>query len=308
MLIEIRKRAVKFFQNRSLILAIVLFVGGCLPLSVFSQQTNPKEILQTLNLNVSKGKIEIHFAAGYEHRAKEVRPLIEEMIDFYQERLDLRQQFSVAILTKEQWTKNLGLIPYGLPFVRDNVAFLPATNDGAITAGAIAMRPIVSAATKKKIRDSGYDFDAAAMKFTDIIGLHELGHVYTHAYGIEPGSKWFTEFLASYFAYAFLQERRPKLARLFIVMAADVYFDGLKSPQFTRLADFERLYLGVGVDNYAWFQGKFLVLGSKVYRKQKLKVLINLKAADIGNNVEFEALEKVSPGIKKWADELKLTD
>src|SRR5262245_44529789 len=201
---------------------------------------------------------------------------------------------------------------YSLPFVRNNIAFLPATNDGVITAGVIALKPNVSATTLKIIKQSGYDFERGAMKLTDLIALHELGHVYTSAYGIKPPTRWFPEFLASYFAYAFLKEKHPKLADLFQAMATGGYIEGLKNPEHTSLEDFERIFVGVGVDNFAWYQRKFLQKAAQIYDAKKLTFLADVKRAfpldekgAVTPEVALERLEKISPGITAWAKSLK---
>jgi hypothetical protein len=265
-----------------------------------------------MNLPVTTGKITVYYASRYEKRAAEVRPLVEEAMEFYERKLNVKQVFSVAIVTREQWTKHIQDIPYGLPFVSDNIAFLPATNDGVITAGAIAMKPNVSATTLKRIKRSGYDFETGAMKFTDLIALHELGHVYTPAYGIKSPTKWFHEFLAQYFVYAFLKEKHPRLADLFQAVATDVYIEGLKNPQHTSLEDFERLYSGVGADNYAWYQGKFLQKAAQIYDANKLTFLADVKRAfpldekgEITQEVALERLENISLGITAWSKSLK---
>jgi hypothetical protein len=293
------------------------FILNIIALAVFAaplhaQQPTAQQIVQSLNLPVSKGKITIYHADGYGKRATEVRPLVEEMMAFYEKRLRVKQDFAVAILTREQWTKSLPpFLPYGLPFVRDNIAFLPATNDGAVTAGAIALKPSATPALLKKIEQTGYDFESAAMKFTDLIGLHELGHVYTLAYGIKPPTRWFNEFLASYFAYAFLKAKHPKLATLMQAMAGDAYIDAV-NPKYTTLEDFERFYSNVGVDNYSWYQAKFLQKGVQVYGTQKLEFLSAVKKAfpadekqQVTQSATLERLEKISPGITQWFKSLK---
>lgn len=292
------------------------FILGLVVLTVFvvplqAQQTTVLQEVQSMNLPVAKGKITVYYATGYEKRAAEVRPLVEEMMAFYEKKLALKQDFTVAILTKEQWKEHIPMLPFGLPFVKENVAFLPATNDGVVTAGAIALKTSASPATLEKIKQSGYDFDTGAMKFTDLIGLHELGHVYTLAYGIKPPNRWFNEFLASYFAYAFLREKHPKLARLMQAMATDVYADGVK-PKYTSFADFERLYSGVGIANYGWYQGKFVEKGSQIYDAKKLTFLADVKKAfpldekeKVTPEVTLERLEKISPGITEWSKSLK---
>src|SRR5262245_36339574 len=98
-----------------------IFLGFALTVSALpskSQQTTLLQEIQSMNLPVDKGKITVYYASGYEKRAAEVRPLIEEGMGFYERSLNLNQEFSVAILTREQWTKLIQTpiqgIPYGL--------------------------------------------------------------------------------------------------------------------------------------------------------------------------------------------------
>ena len=303
----------RYFSWLSFVLGLIFVTGFVVPLQ--AQQTTVLQEVQKMNLRSDKGKITVYYASGYEKRAADVRSLVEEMVSFYEKKLALKEDFSVAILTEEQWAKYtpkyLPVLPYGLPFVEENVAFLPADNKGAVTVGAMALIASVLPATLKKIKQSGYDFDEGAMKFTDLIGLHELGHVYTVAYGIKPSNKWFNEFLASYFAYAFLREKHPKLAKLMQAMATDVYNNAIK-PEHTSFADFERLYLGVGVANYGWYQGKFVEKGAQIYDTQKLSFLADVKKAfpaeekeKVSEETTLERLEKISPGITQWSNNLK---
>jgi hypothetical protein len=275
-----------------------------------SQQTTLQKV-QSMKLPVADGKLKVYYAAGYENRISETRPLVEEAMDFYQKKLNVKEEFSIAILTREQWTKHLEGMPYGLPFVDERIAFFPATNDGVITAGAIAMKPNVSGMTLNKIKRCGFDFESGAMKFTDLIALHELGHVYVTAYGLKAPTKWLNEFLAQYFTHAFLKETHPKLADLFDAMATDVYIEGLKNPQHTSLEDFERLYSGVGADNYAWYQGKFLQEAVQIYAANKLKFFADIKnafpldeAGEIPPQVALKRLEKVNRDLARWGNSL----
>src|SRR5262249_46015372 len=117
---------------------------------------------------------------------------------------------------------------------------------------------------------------------------------------------------ANYFANAFLKEKHPKLANLMLAMATGVYIEGQKNPQHTSLEDFERLYAGVGVDNFAWYQCKFWQKGAQIYDAKKLTFLADVKRmfpldekGAVTPEVALERLEKISPGITAWATSLK---
>jgi hypothetical protein len=110
-----------------------------------------------------------------------------------------------------------------------------------------------------------------------------MGHLYAHAYGIDtwPEQKWLAEFIATYLAYAFMKNSRPKLARIWEVMT-----DSLAERQgykYTTLADFENLYIQVGTENYGWYQARFQQLVSKVFEKMGMTFIHALKKIMIKN-------------------------
>src|SRR5262249_2299834 len=150
--------------------------------------------------------------------------LIEESLGFYEKKLDIKAQFSVAVLTRPEWEQVEKGTPYGLPSVSPAplVVLLPATHDGVVVESVMGLRGKASPATLAKIRHAGFTVDQGAVKLIDLIGLHELGHVLTLAYGIHPRSPWLNEFLATYFAYAYLHEAKPELANLFVAMTYDL--------------------------------------------------------------------------------------
>ena len=84
----------------SIVFGIIALIVFAAPLQ--AQQKTVLQVIQSLNLPASKGKITIYYADGYEKRAAEVRPLVEEMMEFYEKKLQIKQDFSVAILTKPE--------------------------------------------------------------------------------------------------------------------------------------------------------------------------------------------------------------
>ena len=91
---------------------------------------------------------------------------------------------------------------------------------------------------------TGLSFEQGMREAADDLLYHELGHIYTVAYGIGPPNMWFNEFLANYLMEAYLAEDSPR-SRVFGVARRD-WFITLK-PRYTSLDDLERLYIGVGV-------------------------------------------------------------
>ena len=256
-----------------------------------------------------------YYSPGYKKRAREIQPIIDDAMRFYQKKVGMKMELSLAILDRTQWEK-VSKVPYGLPYVSSapHVAFLPATSDGVIAADIIKAKPFIPADTIRQLQKLGYTYEEATNKLVDLIGLHELGHTYSVAMGIEAGTpnRWFFEFFASYFAYAYLREKQPKLAKVFEIMTAGAAAIGPK-PKYTTLEDFEQLYADVGPGNYNWYQGTFMILVVKTYAAAGIGFIPKATAAFKDDNgskpidVVLDRLEKIAPTFVEWSkDKLRL--
>jgi len=161
------------------------------------------------------------------------------------------------------------------------------------------------------LKDNKTTFEALADQFVDLIGFHELGHKLTDNFGINPPNRWLYEFIASYWSYAYISERRPEWKAVFDLLGRPSEV----RPRNTSLEDFERLYSGV--DDYGWYQGMFESRIREIYPELGLKFLSDLKRSfpQSGDSRTpngppktkmtpaqlLEQLEKIAPGFQKWA-------
>lgn len=307
-------RSIPFSPYLSLLVSYALILTFLIVLPSYAQESTALQRVQHLNNPSFTNKLTVYYSPGYEKRAKELQSMIEEAMGFYERKLKVKVDLNLAVLTQDQWTQ-VRKTPYGLPGFSEspNIAFLPATADGSVTNGVLSLKNSASPATLKKIKSSGYNFEQGAIQFTDLIGLHELGHVYQIGIGLHPRrlNKWFSEFLGSYFAYAYMREKHPKLATLFFAMAADLAAESPR-PTHTSLEDFERLYVKVGPNNYSWYQGKFLQRVAQVYDNKGLSFIAEVEKAFPSAEGEappvdivLQRLEKISPGFLEWSKDLR---
>ena len=230
----------------------LLFLMVLIAIPASAQETTALYRVQSLNNPSALNRIRVYYSPGYEKRALELRAMIEDAMQFYERKLQIKEEINLAVLTPDQW-RQVGLqVPYGVPNVSSSprVIFLPATTNNATTEANLSLKNKVSRQALKMIESSGFTYEEGASKSVDLLGLHELGHMYSTAHGINAANKWLDEFLATYFAYAYLRQRHPKLARLWEGVS-HAYVDSIE-PKHTALEDFERLYFGVGLDNYGW--------------------------------------------------------
>ena len=307
-------RRVPFSPYLSFLVSYALVLGLLLAVPSHAQEMTSLQRVQNLKDPSLTNKITVYYSPGYEKRARELQSMIEEAMGFYERKLKVKVDLNLAVLTQDQWMQ-VRKTPFGLPGFSEspNIAFLPATADGVVTTGTLSLKGNVSPATLKKIKSSGYTFEQGATKLTDLIGLHELGHVYQIRVGLHPRrlNKWLSEFLGSYIAYAYMREKHPKLATLFYAMAADLAAESPR-PKYTSLEDFERLYVKVGPNNYSWYQGKFLQRVAQVYESKKLSFIAEVGKAfpssegeGLPVDVVLERLEKISPGFIEWSKDLR---
>lgn len=261
-----------------------------------------------LGLDSLAGPLPVHYSASFAARAAEVQTTLREGAQFFADSLRLPTEVRVALLSRADWTR-ISQVPYGVPYVQGGVVFIPAAGDGAISDDFLRLEAGASPAVRARVGESGASFAENARRITDLIGYHELGHTYTSAYGIRPHTRWFSEFLATYFAYAFLARMRPPLAHGWeAMMLAKLE---APAPTHTSLADFERLYIRVGPENYNWYQAAFARHAAEVFNAHGLGFVTRVRevfpASDttaLDTDAVLARLEQIHPGFRAWADGL----
>jgi hypothetical protein len=105
---------------------------------------------------------------------------IEDMNAFFQARLGVQRNVVLALLDSKGWTDVTG-DPYGIAVVIGNprVIFMPATSDNP-TFGLIRARKgsIPPEQLRAFLQDNQIPIEAAVSQFVDLVGFHELGHVF----------------------------------------------------------------------------------------------------------------------------------
>jgi len=268
--------------------------------------------LKELGLPTLDGKVPAYYTVGHKQHAEKLQAAIEDMNAFYRDRLGVQASVTLALLDGKDWKSVTG-DDYGLPMVEGGVIFIPATPDnptfGLMNARKEAIPPEQLQAF---LKDNHTTFEAAAADFVDLLGFHELGHVLTENFRIDPQDDWLSEFLANYWSYAFISERKPEWKRVFALLGRPSKI----RPKNTSLEDFERLYSDV--DDYGWYQGMFESRIREIYPQLGLKFLsdlqrelplttANIDRKPVATRMKpaqlLERLEKIAPGFQKWATE-----
>jgi hypothetical protein len=280
----------------------------------------------------STNRITVYFDTKYEKKALKLRAMLEDATAYFDRRLNVKMDFTLAVLDEPQWNrvadtmqrrdvfqlevdKPSGLEPYKLPYgipmssPPPYIIFIPATPDNVVTKNILGSKPRIPQSLIKEIEASGFTYEEAAEMMPDLIGFHEIGHQYSDVYGIHATNQWLREFLASYFAYAFLSEKYPKVARLYLALHETLI--GPVKPKHTSLEDLNNLSTSVGPDNYGWYQAQLLRMVARVYQRKGLSFLSEMRKAfplsekeSISMEVGLQRLEKIYPGFIAWSKDL----
>jgi|GEM_PF-650265 len=274
-----------------------------------SQQTVPlTERIRNLQLDSLYAGVWVDYSRNHKDRAETIGRQIAGSNKYYQESLGIDVDIRVALLDSVDHQRANINIPYGIPFI-DNIVVMPADlSTGAVIESYAPFETTASAEILADLRDAGLSYADANRRMVDLIGLHEIGHAQVTAFGINARQRWFNEFLASYFAYAYMQNIEPANALVWdrVTQAGR---EGHK-PNHTTLDDFNRLYLAVGVNDYTWYQNVFQERIKAVYEEQGLDFLRLVR--ERFSNPEWrpekasellDVLEQIAPGFINWSVE-----
>ena len=238
-----------------------------------------------------QGKISVIYSKTYKVRARTIQKLIEECMEFYKLTFpETKFNLYAMVLSQEDWNKiHLNeFVPYGMPNAHT------------------AINKLFIAADKKavgKLAGEPDNLPDNMLSKFDCIALHEVGHIFLIRYNhTSTQKKWADEFLASYFAICFFEQHKeyPGLPQ-----AGETGY----TPKYRTLADFERLYSKVGVQNYGWYQGQFQNLAYELYPKFKtelIKTFIENNSADGKKLDPLVLLQQLAPEITdQWLKRMK---
>jgi hypothetical protein len=319
-------------KRQIIFLAVFIFLFTANPI-LAQQKTLLERVREATKNHSATNKITVYYSPQYEKKALEIRTMLEDAVVYFDNKLKVKMNFTLAVLNEQQWNqvaetmqrrdvftlemeKPSGLEPYKQPYgipmssTPPYIIFLPATADNIPTKNILSVKTNVPASLIKEIEASGFTYEEAAQRMPDLIGFHEIGHQYSDVYGIKATNQWLREFLASYFSYAFLSKKYPKIARLYVALH-ETLIAGNK-PKHTSLEDFNNLSTKVGSQNYGWYQAQLLRMVSNVYKKKGLSFVTEMKKAfpmseksSVSMELGLQRLEKIYPGFIEWSKSLQ---
>jgi len=312
---------VKYSMRRVLALTLCSIAWVYAPAAVSGsgyEDSGRMERIRSLGLKSLPGRMPTFYSPGAEARARYLQGLLGGEVAYYATVFHVRfNPITMAVLNPQQWPSVAGREPYGMPSVDGThpaVFVMPARWE-EVTWMVVPGREHVPPAMLRQALVSGKTWDQVKLEGCDGIGTHEIGHSIIQQLGIDPQTKWFNEFLASFAGYAYLKAKAPAQA-----LSNEIFWtaglDGSPHP-FTRLGDFESKYDQLQQDypgNYGWYQ---LALDQRVlaiYAQSGIGYLKAIKREFAPGGPPLDSaqllnkLDRISPGWKTWAAHLEAGD
>lgn len=261
------------------------------------------DTVKGLGLQVLEGPVPVFHADSSREQADSLVALLGASVAFFEREVGLRESFSLAVLDQESWAE-LTSIPYGLPFVSGPPYLVCFPADINHELYKLIANGIAGAGF-----DQRYEMEEHELVnlFISLIGFHELGHVYARKLGLKHPNNWVFEFMATYFAYFYLDENFPRYGQLWEEVSA--HMARRIKPAHRSLEAFEKLYVRVGVENYAWYQMAFLLRVAEVFRMKGGQFLRTLKDHEWqteSGDFYLGEMEQLMPGFREWAGRFRM--
>jgi hypothetical protein len=272
------------------------------------------DVVQELELESLPGPIPTYFSPGSRERAEQLQAWLRAADAFFQDRLKIAPPFSLAVLNEEHWSQ-VSQGPYGIPFYTfeaPTFVVMPALPDrSVVTQIYSAARVGLPAGAAADLERVGVSYEDAVGQIVDLIGFHEVGHVYIAALGYHRNNtaRWLEELLATYAAYSYLDVVQP--SSIVVWNALSEALLGFVQPVSRSLDDFNELYIqGLGPATYGWFQSHFNLRDDLIVQRRPRATWFRQLAGTgldedtrgIPTSELLRRLRGFEPSFTEWAD------
>jgi len=262
-----------------------------------------------------KGSIPTYYTPGYEDRARLLQAFFSNELRYSKQHIPFRLTVSLAVLDSAQYALTEHQLPYPTPSCTGDppVAMMPVNCIGG--PDVLPKEADASDDVRQAVSAHHLNWNQASDNAYDLWGGHELGHAILDAYGINPGTRWLNEMVASYVLYAYLASEHPE--QLWLIDVLEVGGRPAQLQHYVSLNDLDSKFLSIAVNeprNYLWYQAQFFEQIKKVYKRQGVGFLKALrqvfpdgkyKFATLGTTETLHRLDTIDPEFSAWARHLE---
>lgn len=202
---------------------------------------------------------------GAEDRAEQLAKRCEAAYCFLGERLDRRPEVILLALSARDWPR-FSRAPFGMPsYAAGQLVLAGAPSQFGVELARLLdhAEPDAQQRAREIYGSPGGEIDLDP--FFTLLSVHELGHAFQRTVPGRFPRRWLDELFGNVCLHSHIADTSP--ATLPVLETFPLAFGTIDPARFHHrsLADFERLYLGVGPENYAWYQCRLHVVAKRLY-------------------------------------------
>jgi len=260
-------------------------------------------------LDILKKKVvQTYYSPGTRERASKLASMADRSYAFLKGFFKADADLSLLVLDSDDWNKRLPAVPYGLLVTEMGAIQLAAETE---TPAIKALLPVFDNCPEALKRSLASDVGSGETAFTkalqtwlDNFIVHEFTHGFCEKRRIRFGAAWLSELFADYTTYAFLKRFKAEYKKelsIGEIVPKIVYKGGRPLIKHTSLEDFERLYARVGLLNYVWYHGKFLIGVFELYSKYGESFINNLiDTFEVTDDIIAKRIGVSCKGFEQW--------
>jgi hypothetical protein len=209
------------------------------------------------------------FGAGARPRAEQIAARLERAHRYLKEVLEFHPKLRLVVLPSEDWSEHAAFPLYGMPHYAGRETIVVGDEPAGFWQGVVGMLEGVLTPAQRAEAEATYrtvDGRIDISTFADLIAVHELGHLFHAQVPFAFPRLWLMELFANnYCVHAYLADREPEQVPLWTILPEQMMALPADRVRHRSLDDFERLYVGVGPENYCWYQFKLAVAVRAIY-------------------------------------------
>ena len=208
------------------------------------------------------------FGAGAEGRAEQIAARLERAHRYLKEVLEFDPKLRLLVLPAEDWSEHAAFPLYGMLHYAGREAIVVGDEPAGFWQGVVGMLDGVLTPAQRAEAQATYgtvDGRIDMSAFADLIVVHELGHLFHEQVPFAFPRLWLRELFCNFCVHAYVVEREPEQVPLWTILPERMMVLSADRVRHRSLDDFERLYVGVGPENYCWYQFRLAVAAGEIY-------------------------------------------
>jgi len=210
----------------------------------------------------------VSFSAGAETRAKSMVTRCERAHRYLKDVLGFDPTLRLLVLSPDDWADHTSIQPYGMPHFVGATTIVVGAETGGFFQSIILMLDETLTPAQRSEMEAVYgvaDGQPDLSPFADLLVVHELGHLFHEQVPFDFSRLWLRELFVNLCLHAYVAEAEPERLPALTVFPRLMALLPIGRVRHRSLEDFERLYAGVGPENYGWYQCRLHVAAGSIY-------------------------------------------